>query len=92
MVEYLLNAVLANSGEEVSLSATINDYDVEGTCFFDLRENNGNVLYTAKGELVDGYWIFTIPKETTENLHGRYFYIIRDDFTDLQFPQAIYFN
>lgn len=92
MIEYLYNAIRANSGEDVNISASVVDTEVEGNCYIRLMDENRNEIFKDKGTFLENYYIFIIPELITKELHGRYLYMFEDDNRSLSFPQAIYFE
>lgn len=93
MIEYLYNAIRATAGEDITISAKITDEIGEPIsigCHLNLYDDNGQIA-KIDGECIDGLYEFTIPAETTTNLHGRYWYCMCDEkHIKLQFKQPIY--
>ena len=93
MIEYLYDAIRASAGTDITVSAKVTDDDgnpiTEG-CMFMLHTDE-MLLVSVEGEYVEDTWFFTIPKEVTKGLHGRYRYCICTENDELCFKQPIYF-
>lgn len=91
MVEYLLNAIRANAGEDISVIASISEdgIPVNEGCDFMLHIDD-NSMVVVDGEYQDGYWHFTIPAAATKDLKGRYSYCLRRDGKTLCFKEPFY--
>ena len=93
MIEYLLNAIRANAGEDITVIASItkDDIPIEEGCGFMLHIDEENVV------MVDGaynddldLWTFTIPAEATKGLKGRYSYCLYQGENTLCFKEPFY--
>lgn len=79
MVEYLYNAIRAVAGQEITIAARIVEDNTTLTsgCGLMLHNKEGEELIAmVNGNYVNGVWEFTIPKEVTKGLRGRYWYCI----------------
>lgn len=95
MIEYLYNCIRATAGQDVAISAIIEDASgapVTEHCHIMLFDKDQKLLATFDGNYIeDGLWAFTIPAQDTEGKSGRYWYKICTDVESLCFVQPIYF-
>ena len=93
MIEYLLNAIRATAGEDITVMASItkDDIPIEDGCGFMLHIDEENVV------MVDGVyddeldvWTFTIPADATKGLKGRYSYCFCQGGKTLCFREPFY--
>lgn len=94
MIEYLYNAIRATAGQEIVVGAEITDANgqfLEEGCHLMLFDPNKELIATIDGiYLNEGNWEFTIPAETTEGLHGRYWYCMCYHSDNLCFKEPMY--
>lgn len=92
MIEYLFNAIRATAGEDICICAKITDDNgtpIDAGCALRFYDDEG-MLARVEGTLTGDVWSFTIPKEKTEGLKGRYWYCFCDGEKTLCFKQALY--
>jgi len=93
MVEYLLNSILATSGTDAEIVASIKDENFEIiTKGCSLRLHIGDEMITIAGEFIEDLWLFVIPAEVTKDLKGRHFYCITYNGEMLCDKEPIYFR
>lgn len=95
MTEYLYDAIVTSSGEDVSVAAEITDEEEQAiteNCSLLLFADD-NVIFTSIGSYneEENQWEFEIPASVIETLKGRYAYAIKHEGQSLQFKQPIYF-
>lgn len=100
MVEYLYNAIRAFAGSDITIEMEITDAedkDITEGCKLNFRDEDKNLIkvyegvYTAPAaDAQNGIWTFTIPKEDTEGLSGRYWYFVMCYESALCFKQPLY--
>ena len=96
MIEYLYDAIRAESGHELDIVAVITDSQgaaITENCNLLLHdEDAAEVLYTAPGTFVDelGTWQFTVPANITKDLKGRFWYCVRHEHESMCFKQPLY--
>ena len=91
MIEYLLNAIRATAGSEITVMANITEDGepiVEG-CGFMLHIDDENILM-IDGVFNGDIWTFTIPAEATKDLKGRYSYCLCQGDKTLCFKEPFY--
>lgn len=93
MLEYLYDAIRANAGQPLGITAQLanNGEPIIEDCvlvFFDDNQELTHVegLYIAE---IDR-WNFTVPAEVTEGRIGRHWYCIRHDGVNLCLNKPIY--
>ena len=94
MTEYLYDAIVAVSGEDITVNAVITDdmgQAIKTGCSMVLCSDNDELI-EVEGTYVleDEAWEFTIPADTTTGLSGRYWYYMRHNESNLCFKQPIY--
>lgn len=93
MVEYILDTILATSGTDAEVVASIKDEFFEPiTKDCSLRLHIGEDMITIAGDYIDNLWLFVIPAEVTKDLKGRYFYCIAHNNEMLCDKEPIYFR
>ena len=93
MVEYLLNAIRATAGEDITVIASIAEdgESIAAGCGFMLHIAEDNVVIVdGTYDVEEGLWYFTIPAEKTKGLKGRYAYCIQKDGKSLCFQEPFY--
>lgn len=93
MTEYLYDAIIASSAEDVTIAAEITDEEEQAiteNCSLLLFADD-EVIFTSIGSYNEEQWEFEIPATVTETLKGRYAYAIKHEGQSLQFKQPIYF-
>lgn len=96
MVEYLYDCIRATAGEDIGLTAIIendNGEPITEHCHVMLFDKDNTLIYTGNGLYIDDLneWQFTIPGEITKEKTGRYWYRICSSVQSLCFKQPIYF-
>lgn len=79
MIEYLYDCIRATATDDTPILAKITNNSGEcitDTCMLTLFDDEQTVIVSVPGGLMDDVWHFVIPKESTMNLRGRYFYCI----------------
>lgn len=93
MIEYLYNAIIATAGEDITITAKIEDdsgHAVEA-CHLSLYDEQDNQLIKVDGVALDDVFNFTIPADATADIKGRYWYCIcGHDNSSYCFNQPIY--
>ena len=94
-LNYLYDAILASKGEETIISAIITDDDnvvIPDGCALRLYDKDCDcMLHRVEGAFDGEQWTFTLSKEQTAELSGRYFYCICRYGNSLCLKQPIYF-
>jgi hypothetical protein len=96
MIEYLHNAIIAVSGQDIGIAATISNDEtgepITSNCSLMLYNPDGSMLYEAKGNYIEDadIWQFTIPASITTGIDGRYWYCIQNAGNNLCFKNPIY--
>ena len=96
MVEYLYNCIRATAGDDVEITAIIQDStgaNITEGCHIMLFDKNCALLSTIDGNYLAelGTWQFTIPAVDTAGKIGRYWYRICSHQDSLCFKQPSYF-
>lgn len=95
MIEYLLNAIRATAGNDVEITAIIEDdtgAPITENCHIMLFDKDLKLLSTFDGNYQgDGFWAFTIPADETKGKQGRHWYKICTPQSSLCFTQPLYF-
>lgn len=97
MVEYLYNAVMATSGDEVVINAYItneNEELITENCNLVIYDGTTNEVIVIVNGLYDtdaSVWDFVVSQEITTGLNGRFMYNIEYEGDALSFKQPIYF-
>lgn len=97
MVEYLYNAVMATSGDEVVINAYItneNEELITENCNLVIYDGTTNEVIVIVNGLYDteaSVWDFVVSQEITTGLYGRFMYNIEYEGDALSFKQPIYF-
>ena len=95
MIEYLYDCIRATAGNDVDITAIIQDATgapITEHCHIMLFDKEQKLLATFDGNYIDdGFWSFTIPATETEGKCGRYWYRICTPQASLCFTQPIYF-
>ena len=95
MIEDLYDAIRATAGNDVEITATIQDDTgalITDNCHIMLFDKERNLLSTFDGEYQgDGFWTFTIPATETKGKLGRHWYKICTPVSSLCFSQPLYF-
>lgn len=90
MIEYLYDAIRISSGGVETVTARVSDNEgnpiTEGVML--MIHNDEELLLEIEGEYKDGTWYFPL---SAKGLHGRYWYYICTDESELCFKQPIYF-
>jgi hypothetical protein len=94
MIEYLLNAIRAVAGQEITIAAKITDEagaEIVDGCAFVLHLDN-DTMAKIEGVYVSALncWQFTIPAEITKGYIGRYEYCIQHKGNNLCFKEPFY--
>ena len=92
MVEYLYDCIRATAGQDICILAVITDDEglaITDACGLMLYDDNG-MLFRVNGTYDGEEWSFEIPAELTEGLHGRYWYYVYRNDTNLCFKTPIY--
>ena len=93
MIEYLLNAIRATAGEDITVMASItkDEIPIEDGCGFMLHIDDENVIHVpgAYNDDLD-VWTFTIPADATKGLKGRYSYCLCQGNQSLCFREPFY--
>ena len=93
MVEYLLNAIRATAGEDITVIASIAEdgESIKLGCGFMLHLAEDNIVEVdGTYDTEEGLWNFTIPAEKTKGLKCRYSYCICKDGKSLCFQEPFY--
>lgn len=93
MVEYLLNAIRASAGEDITIVASVaeNGESIAAGCGFMLHIADDNiVMVDGAYDVEEGLWYFTIPAEKTKGLKGRYSYCLCKNGQSLCFREPFY--
>ena len=93
MIEYLYDAIRATAGQDIGVSAIIENAGepVEEGCHIMLFDKDITLLETVAGTYIgEGLWNFTIPAEATEGRRGRHWYRICTPVESLCFRQPLY--
>lgn len=95
MIEYLYDAIRADAGQELVVSATITTDDSQP-----LTSGCSFCLYNDKGEVQEvqgsfntntSEWNFVVPERVMQELPtGRYWYCIKFNNQSLSFKQPLY--
>lgn len=94
MIEYLYNAIMATSGQDIEINAVITDIDsnyiTEGCAL--MLHNNDGMICRVEGEYseVTNEWSFIVPASETEGLTGRYWYYFCKNDVNICFKEPIY--
>lgn len=95
MIEYLLDAIRATAGNDVEITAIIEDATgapITDNCHIMLFDKERKLLSTFDGNYHgDSVWTFKIPAQETKGKLGRYWYKICTPDTSLCFSQPLYF-
>ena len=95
MIEYLYDCIRATAGQDVAVTAIIEDASgapITDRCHIMLLDKNHNLIVMTDGTyLEDGQWQFTIPAKDTQGKYGRYWYKICTPDASLCFAQPLYF-
>ena len=91
MIEYLLNAIRATAGEEITVIANITSdgEPITEGCGFMLHIDDENMI-KVDGAFNGELWTFTIPADATKGLKGRYSYCLCQGGKTLCFREPFY--
>lgn len=93
MLEFLYNAIRATAGQDIAVSAIIEDNGepiTEG-CHIMLFDKDSVLLEMVAGEYIgEGLWSFRLPAELTKGRCGRHWYRICTPVESLCFKQPLY--
>lgn len=96
MIEYLYNGIRAHAGNDITISAIVNNQAGEAiTSGIELvlhDKDRETMLYKAVGTYSEEAkeLTFVIPREITQGKSGRYWYCFLQDGNSLCFKEPIY--